>query len=528
MKKIKIVFAVTTLLLCLCLATSAHAEEMETTLVKIKNNVELEDPTADVLQKGYYIFACSEGGMDEKNFIGDLKVSYATFENFNANYFKQVLGLEIAESEFYENLIIPFTANYKEPHIKETGVYFIRVYSYGAFYTTEYIEHIIGYGLALTSPNLDSTTAGNKTHVVSVDFPISLEQLKQRYKATDNVDGVLTNKLSFKTNYDPENLRLGSYYVYTSVKDDAQHQTHAMDIVLVKDFIAPELFLSETDHEVKVGEVFTSNDARKFFSATDNFLSSKEIKIFLRDTYQSQYNKVGEYEISGYAYDTEDNRSEILSLKIKVIDDVAPTISLAAGGNIIKANYELNEQEIKQLLKVTDNYYDISAEDVEIVSNTCTGEQGVEYQIVTRVTDESGNIGESTFQYYILDTVYPIIIVEDALYLPLDVYYNNAQILEMLKEAGLIDPDATNVEIISTFDCTNLQEGVYSISYIETFADGSQKIESTDLTFFNPIKKDMEENTNPSTHPAYYALFFLPAFFTILYFIIRRNHYEKN
>ena len=528
MKKIKVLFVVTLLLLCLGITTTTYAKNSEVNFVKIQSNSELEFPTSCVLEKGYYVFASASNQFTEDNFKGDL--NYCFFSSspiFTAHDFKENLGLDLEETVFDEMLTTPFIKDFSQGEIDTYGVYFVRVFSYGAFTTKEYTEHIIGYGLTITSPNTNQNVAGGKTHVVSVDHPITKEQLKQRYTASDNAAGTITGQLYFETNYDPDHLKIGTYYIYVSVEDNAHNKTHAVDIVSVRDFIPPQLFLSEACHEVKVFETFTSQDAYKLFSATDNYLNPEEIAIYYTDTYKNCYTQVGEYFITAHAEDYEGNTSESLTLKIRVIDDIAPILSLEAGGNLIQSNYELSDAEIKQLIQITDNYYTLSKEDIEIVSNTCTGEQGREYQITARIKDGSGNIGQSTFRYYLNDTTYPIITVEQTLYLPINVYYSTAQILEMLKEAGIIDKDAINVEIVSSIDFENQQEGIHSISYIETLADGTQRKGSTDLTFFSPVNSTKEESIAQPIQSWYYVLFILPVFLSIVYFIIK-NIYEKD
>lgn len=529
MKKIKIIFVVVLTFFSLCLTTSSHAQTEEAQFVKIYEKTEVDYNNTKVLNQGYYIFGSLYGeAFSEKNFVGDLSTHFVPSgtNEITTRDFKNTLGIELDETFFQERLIEPFMTTFGKNEINENGVYFVRVYSYGAFTTAGgSFSNVTAYGLCCTSPNETQDRAGNKTHIVNVDHPISIEEIKSRYQAVDNVDKDITSKITFDTNYYKNHFDIGTYYVYVTITDENNNTATAMDTIQVIDFVPPQLNLSKEVHEIEVHTPFTTKEAKAFFSATDNFSTGWNLGIYFTDLYQDQYNTVGTYTISAYARDHGLNRSETKELEIRVVDTTKPVISLAAGGDTIISNRILTENEIKALLQVTDNYYSISNQEIEIKSNTCNGDQGVEFQIVAQVRDGSGNLAENTFKYYLTDTTAPIILVKKTIYIPLGTTYTNDQIIQMLKDAGIISQDATHVDLTSTITSFD-QEGIHQLSYVETLPDGTTQEGTANLAIFRPVEAT-KSNSNSSISPWYYVLFILPVVLVIPFLILKKKH-EKN
>ncbi|MDE5856139.1 MAG: hypothetical protein K2H06_03735, partial [Anaeroplasmataceae bacterium] len=387
------------------------------------------------------------------------------------------------------------------------------------------IPDVICYGGQRTTPNTNCSIAGNMTHIVDCDHPTPLSEIQARYRATDNVDGDITKKLVFETNYDPNHLSIGSYYILMHVTDNAKHTTYAADIIIVKDFTPPSINLSKKEHVIEVHTSFTFEDAKKFFTAQDNYTPQDSIYWTFKDEYKNQFDKVGTYTITATASDLEKN-SSVSTLTIRVVDTTKPIISLIAGGNTIYATHILTDGEIRALFMVTDNYSTISNSQIQIVENTCTGQQGKEYTLRVSVTDECNNVGEQTFKYYLMDTEAPIIMVEKTIYIPLGSNYTNEQILEMLKEVGVISPQAINVYLTSEEVSTD-KEGNYEITYTETFSDGSIREGKLRLAVVSPVEGTTEEPVS-NTVSWYLFLLLLPVVAAILFVILKKHNHEKN
>lgn len=529
MKKIKIIFVAVLTFFSLGLTTSSHAEIEKAQFVKLYEKEEVNRNNTKVLNQGYFIFGSLYGeDLIGENFVGDLSTYYVPSgtNEITTQDFKNSLGMELDETFFKERLIEPFMTTFGKNNINENGVYFVRVYSYGAFTTNANdFTNLTAYGLYCTVPNESQDKAGNKTHIVNVDHPISIEEIKSRYQAIDNVDEDITNKMTFDTNYYKNYFDIGTYYVYVTITDSNHNTATAMDTIQVIDFVPPQLNLSKEIHEIEVHTPFTTQEAKAFFSATDNHSSGWNLGIYYTDLYQNQYDTVGTYTISAYACDYGQNRSETKELEIRVVDTTKPEISLVAGGDTIISNRILTENEIKALLQVTDNYYSISNQEIEIKSNNCNGEQGVEFQIVAQVRDGSGNLAENTFKYYLTDTTAPIILVKKTIYIPLGTTYTNDQIIQMLRDAGIISQDATHVDLTSTISSFD-QEGIHQLSYVETLPDGTIQEGTANLAIFHPAETT-KTNSNSSISPWYYVLFVLPMILVIPFLVLKKKH-EKN
>ncbi|MDE7263742.1 MAG: hypothetical protein K2N64_03690 [Anaeroplasmataceae bacterium] len=524
MNKKKIVI-VLFLLFCLSFIQKIQADASNKQII-IFDDTDVNPHSAIVLNRGYYILGQRGFDVSENNFTGDYQYFYLNdgYSTISRQDFEFNLGLDLDDETIDMNLIEPFSDSFGGYCIKTYGVILLRVDSYASFFTSTSIEEVFFYGSVTIAVNTNTTIAGNMTHIVNIDSPIPLSQIKKRYTATDNVDGNLTNQIQFESNYNEASLCIGTYYISASVIDTANHKTYVIDIIQVKDFTPPEISLSKREHIIEVHTPFTSDEAKAFFTVTDNYTPSNQIKINFIDQYKSNYSALGTYTLTAKAYDFENNSSQE-TLTIQVVDTTKPTISLTAGGNTIISDHILTDNEIISLMMVEDNYYTISNENISIIENTCTGEQGKNFSIRVSVEDGSKNIGEATFTYYLTDTISPIIMVEKTLYIPIGSSYTNEQIISMLKEAGIILEDSIDVFLCSDPISTD-KEGTFEISYIETSLDGTQQEKTVTLTIFSPEDSTLVSNSD-SINPWYYLLFLLPIGIAIIYVFIKRKSYEK-
>lgn len=526
MKKLKLLFVILALIFCFGIKKSipadAHGE-----LIKIYEEDDLDIYSATILNSGYYFFGCAGTQIDKSFFCGDFDYYYQTPGSYCVEYQMIEENLQIPANVDLTIIGTPFREIYEDHIIHSNGIRVLHVKSYAVFFTSFEVVSISCYGIQEQAPNTNTSIAGNMTHFVDYDHPISIEEIQSRYHATDNVDGDITNRLKFETNYDPSHLDIGTYYILIHVTDSAGHITYAADKIRVKDFTPPSIQLTKQEQTIEVHTVFTSADAKKCFTATDNQTKQKYIHWEYQDNYQSQYDKVGTYTIIGTANDLEQNFSSA-TLTIHVVDTTKPEISLLAGGDNIIADHILSDDEIRGLLKVTDNYYSLSNSNIQILENTCTGEQGKEYRIKVSITDGSNNVGEKVLKYYLTDTESPIIMVEKTIYIPLGASYTNEQIIQMLKEAGIIQAQSLNVSISSTEQMTMDKEGSYEITYIETLQDGSKKEGKVKLNVFSPIEASTENPSNQKIHSWYYLLLILPILVAVTIMVLFNKKHEKN
>mgnify|MGYP001026664671 FL=1 len=241
------------------------------------------------------------------------------------------------------------------------------------------------------------------------------------------------------------------------------------------------------------------------------------------DHLKNNLNKLGRYRYKLSARDLDGSCSDAI-LYINIVDTTKPTISLKGGGDKIQTNHVLQEEEILALFEVSDNYYDLSPADLVIVSNTCTGEEGKEYVLTLSLTDGSNNTREETFKYILNDTHSPIIRVEKTLFLPLGKTFSNSELLQMLKEAGIISMDAVDVSF--SYDTAIINsEGVYDIKYTEITKDGKQIEGNVILNIFTPIQIP-HKNTTRNYHYLW-LLLLIPLISSGIIFYIKFKKHEK-
>lgn len=496
-------------------------------IIKIYEEDDLDWYSVTILTSGYYLFGCNGTQIDEQFFKGDFDYFFQEEGSYSLEYQMIEENLNIPYDVDLSIVGTPFLNDWGSVSVYRNGIRIIHVKSYAVFFTEGEVVSITCYGMLEQTPNTNTSISGNMTHFVDYDHPLSIEEIQSRYHATDNVDGEITNQLVFETNYNPSHIDIGSFYIILHVKDSAGHTTYTADKIIVKDFTPSSIQLLHKEYTIEVHTMFTSADAKNFFTATDNQTPQKNIHWEYQDNYQNHFNTIGTYTITGTANDYENNRSSEI-LTIHVVDTTKPIISLLAGGDKIIADHILSDEEIRGLLKVTDNYYSLSNTQIQIVENTCTGDQGKEYRIKVSIKDESNNIGETILKYYLTDTESPIIMVENVLYIPLGATYTNEQIIQMLKEAGIVQSQNTDVTITSIDEIVTDKEGTYEITYVETRKDGIKKEGKVKLNIFSPVENSKENSLEKKINAWYFLLLILPALITITTIILFHKKHEKN
>lgn len=525
MKKILLLSTVLTLFFCLGLKKTAYADAYYSSIEMYETD-NINGPFAFTMSEGYYIVGAFPYILSKDNFIGDYIYYHTDIkENVDMEDIKKTGPLKLPETILQSELIDDFNSSFVS--MPQVGAVVLKVNSSAVYYSDIDSEYTLStYALLTSELNTDPSYAGNKHHFTSIDQPLSIENLKGRYSAEDNVDGNITNRISLETNYDPSHIRLGKYYVAVKVKDSANHETSVFDIIECMDFIPPKIsFLDNTSEiTVEVNTGFQIKDAQNHFLVSDNYTKDTQIQKSYVDMNKFKQ-ELGTYNYKLLAKDSSFNLSEAI-LKIHVVDTTKPTISLKESGDTIYADHVLEDGEIRALFDVSDNYYTLSPEDLKIVSNTCTGIEGAEYELTLSLTDGSNNSQEITVKYYLSDTQSPIIRVEKTLFLPLGQSFSNKQILDKLKEAGIISPDATNVSFSYDPNCINT-EGCYEIKYVETTQDGEEIEGTIMLNVFSPYETIPSSSSNSSLNYLWLLLILIPIISVGILFKIRTKKNEK-
>ena len=477
MKKIIVLFGMVAVLFYSGLFSKADSSS--SAVHQYHQTFEFSGNDSVILESGYYILYSFFDYIDTDWLKGDVTTTHSDgvdIEESEADrsVLQQYLSvpenkmaeLDMLQQELKENLY-----NGRNWSIPYDGIYFAKINGCAVLAPTVNL-YIECFYIKEEISASDMTISGGKTHLVDISSPLTLEQIQQRYYAVDQVDGTIdSSQLYFESNY-PEKIALGQYYILVWAKDRQNNVTYSADYILVKDLSSPIVELKQEKIVVDVHDVYTSEDAKKLFTFSDNYTPSEELICFWDDRYQSNFDTIGTYTIGVYCKDKDGNASATKTLTIEVKDRIAPTIQLKDGVEKIISDHPLNEDEIKSYFIVTDNYYELSNNELVVVSNTCDGTEGKDFKIVISITDPSGNQETKEFLYYITDPTGPIIYVKDTLYLPKDQLITNEQLLEMLKNAGLISKNATAVTVTSSyFDASGFQKEQYDVLISETFSD---------------------------------------------------------
>ena len=400
--------------------------------------------------------------------------------------------------------------NQDYPDLSKYQTSLIRVNSYMVVFSSSCITYN-GYRILTSSSNEIGT------HITNIDNLKTLDDFKKEYTATDNVDGTLTP--TFESNYNHLTATLGTYYILATVTDSAGLTTYSINYIKVHDFTAPKIEMKTDIVEYEVYETIDINELKKNFVITDNF--PHNLDVTYTSTYENDNTTLTTYHLYCIATDQCGNKSNTATLDIKIKDSTKPTISLKEGGNTILATDELTKEQIFELLLIEDNYDTMTFDKVTITTNS-EGKQGIPYKIFVTATDSSNNSQTAEFQYMIKDTTYPIITVNNTIYLEQQKNYTTEEILQLLKESGIISNDATTVNIIS-------QELIEETETKLTYKLLIEEKLSTGETNYSQIKM-VYPNDNAKNNTKNYYLFIIIGVIlvgTTTGIIIKKKH-DKN
>lgn len=177
------------------------------------------------------------------------------------------------------------------------------------------------------TPYLDNTAPSivGENIYINVDNPLTFEQIKSRFTATDETDGDITSRLTFTDNtYILTNGKIacGTYSFKVSVSDNAGNTTTKMYYAHVVDYTDPTI--TGKTINVSYKKLLTEAEKKALFTYSDNY-TSKDQLIFrwVEDNYTSTYQELGKHTLTAKVLDQQGNEATATSI-INVIDDVAP------------------------------------------------------------------------------------------------------------------------------------------------------------------------------------------------------------
>jgi hypothetical protein len=204
------------------------------------------------------------------------------------------------------------------------------------------------------------------------------------FKAIDNLDGDITNKVIFNNNVDTS--RLGIYTIEYQVKDTDNNEYSTTRSVLIFDSLAPQLILMGNDTVyLQVFNQFIDSGV----VAIDNYDSA----VAVITTGNVDTTKLGTYRLTYCATDSFGNESKCIYRDVIVIDTIAPSIQLVGlpSQTINKLDFYIDSG-----YTVSDNYYDSNQIKVDTIGTFINSQQEGVYDLIYVATDPSNNQSKST------------------------------------------------------------------------------------------------------------------------------------
>lgn len=231
------------------------------------------------------------------------------------------------------------------------------------------------------APALQSVN--NDGYVIDVEAN-SNNDLKQYIKATDNVDGDVSDFITFDHNLDT--TVLGEQVIHATVEDNAGNKAEKDFTFNVGDTIAPEMNLKNGNITVNYGDGF---DIHNYVDIKDNYDVNPSVtvegNVDTRNMTDAQPIKVTATDISGNQTSND--------YEVRVADIAGPAITLKSDNVDVK--YGTSFDPKSNLASAIDNLDGDVTGKVEITGTVNTNKAGA-YRVYYRVTDNAGNRSETS------------------------------------------------------------------------------------------------------------------------------------
>lgn len=208
--------------------------------------------------------------------------------------------------------------------------------------------------------------------------------LKQYIKATDNVDGDVSDFITFDHNLDTKVL--GEQVIHATVEDNAGNKAEKDFTFNVGDTTAPEMNLKTGDITVNYGDAF---DINNFVEVKDNYDVNPTVTV--EGTVDTK-NMTTVQPIKVTATDSSGNKTSN-DYEVKVADKAGPVITLKSDNVDVK--YGTSFDPKSNLASAIDNLDGDVTGKVEVSGNVNTARSG-SYRVYYRVTDNAGNRSETS------------------------------------------------------------------------------------------------------------------------------------
>ena len=241
----------------------------------------------------------------------------------------------------------------------------------------------------------------------TISDPISNSKILQKYTATDNYDGTISDKITFyRNNYEnADKTKVGSYEVILSIKDSSYNVTYKTIKINILDNIKP-LISGPSEYVKDYNNPLTLSTIMDGLTATDNTDGdlTNEIRI-VEDKYTGNESKLGTFNITFNVTDKSGNISNNFIVTVKVEDNKEPVFYIS---NIIISTHafeNLSLENIESYLiqsALINKYEDYS---LNIIENEYEKNKKIPgtYKMLIRVNYSSGNEEDIKLSIFVND-----------------------------------------------------------------------------------------------------------------------------
>jgi hypothetical protein len=279
--------------------------------------------------------------------------------------------------------------------------------------------------------------------------------INTHFTAYDEIDGDVSNRLLIEQDtYSSNEQIVGMYPITLSVSDTSGNRTTYEFSIIVQDTVAPtiegpdEVFV-DYDDLPQIRSLVRDN----FFWGDD--YDDRLSPYFIIDDYTMNVTSIGRYDVTFSITDSSNNSTQ-KSFQVVVEDVSAPLFK----GNTQLTSYcsnPLSTSSILDQLLIQDNYNDIDALDVDVLSNTFDGNEDVvgTHEIQLSIKDESLNETQVTLTVDVIDDVNPVFDGPTTL----DVSYTEPLTLDTIKALYFV---SDNADVLSNSDIVILSDSYTS------------------------------------------------------------------
>ena len=231
------------------------------------------------------------------------------------------------------------------------------------------------------APELESVN--NDGYVINVEAN-SNNDLKQYIKATDNVDGDVSDFITFDRGLDTSVL--GEQVIHATVEDNAGNKAEKDFTFNVGDTLAPEMNLKNGNITVNYGDGF---DINNYVEVKDNYDVNSTITV---EGNVDTRNMTDVQPIKVTATDSSGNQTSN-DYEVRVADIAGPVITLKS--DTVDVKYGTSFDAKSNLASAIDNLDGDVTGKVEVTGTVNTNKAGA-YRVYYRVTDNAGNRSETS------------------------------------------------------------------------------------------------------------------------------------